>query len=162
VQLLEAARNFKKLTGCYPATSKGRGGAAWRPEHTELAKICGLASPNTYITRFGRLGSAWEKVEGGFETPEKVINKFKKGFPRIHTTGSILFSLLQFNLLVGTYPKTKTARDIWRPDHQRLVFKLGIPSPSTIRQRFGSLTKAWEAADRYAAELAAADQKVEA
>jgi hypothetical protein len=82
----------------------------------------------------------------------------------IYFRSGILNSIVQFRILAGVYPRSSSSKvgGGWSTEHQTVADYCGLPSKRVISYYFGSLSKAWEAADRYAAELAAADQKVEA
>ena len=87
--------------------------------------------------------------------PEVSAQLAAMGFAKrgkLITTDAILERLRAFKAIRGSYPRVGTCG--WQADDKTLARGLGIPDNSTVRRRFGNMSKALAAAEGVPLELA--------
>lgn len=151
---LQAALRFHQQTGRYPASARGD---RWREDDRVLAKTLGVPCPSVYRRHWGSLEAAWTAAEaepGGFPLPSLGEPIVAPGCSRVQLLRVRLPEYLRkayrFRLQAGHYPRVGNGTS-WRAADKALADTLGLPSPKPYLQHWGSLAKAWAAAEAQAA-----------
>jgi hypothetical protein len=66
-------------------------------------------------------------------------------FTLVHTQEKLIDLAFRFKTIMGYYPKQKG--NTWREADYRVAQQLGLPTPRTFRDRFGTLAQAWHTAE---------------